>query len=124
VLRQRRALFHTAVFNGEWLQTGLTEVIIHDSDPLAFPRTASPVTMRVLKVFSDMGRPLSVEEVASTLSVSMSMVQYCIDVLMERDFIVQTRAGFESSWTERSFPDLYVLTLRGRKYVRERESTS
>jgi len=37
---------------------------------------------------------------------------------------VQTRAGFESSWTERDFGDLYVLTFRGRQCIHEWKATS
>jgi DNA-binding MarR family transcriptional regulator len=97
------------------------EVMVHNLDSSAFPKTDNPVTMRVIRLFSDAGRPLAVDEIASVLSVNISSVQYCVDLLIDRDLIVQTRAGFESSWTERNFPDLYVLTPRGREYVRELE---
>ncbi len=97
------------------------EVTIHDSDPVVFPKTVQPVITRVMKVFFEMGRPLAIDEISSFLSLDMSNVQYCIDLLIEYDFIVQTRAGFESAWTERDFPDFYALTPRGREYVFEIE---
>jgi hypothetical protein len=97
--------------------------IVHDLEPVAFPKNDDPIVMRVIKLFSDAGRPLSVDEAASVLSMDMSTAQYCFDLLIEHDLIIQTQAGFESSWTERSFPNLYVLTSRGRKYVLERETT-
>jgi len=93
----------------------VAEKIVPDPDDSAFPK--DPVTMRVIKLLSDAGLPLSVDEVASALSLDVSAVGYCFDLLIEHDLIVQTRGGFESSWTERSFPDLYVLTPRGREHA-------
>jgi hypothetical protein len=100
----------------------MTEAIVHDLNLLAFLEKNNPTTIRVLKVFLDMNRPLSIDDVVFAISTDISIVRYCFDLLIEHDLIVQTKAGFESSWTERDFPDLYVLSSRGRKYFLENET--
>jgi len=93
----------------------MTELIVRDPSPLVSPDEYGPVAIRVIKLFLDAGRALSIDEVAPLLSMDITTVQYHFDLLIEHDLIVQTKAGFESSWAERSFPDLYRLTSRGRK---------
>jgi hypothetical protein len=92
-------------------------------EPVGVPDKYKPVTIKMMKLLFDAGRPLSIDEVASVLLIHFSAVQYYFDLLIQHDLIVQTNAGFESSWTERNFPDLYVLTSRGRKYFLESEAT-
>jgi hypothetical protein len=97
---------------------------IHCLDSVVFPKIDNPVTMRVISLFAEADRPLCLDEIVSRLCVDMSMVQFCVDLLIEHNLIVQSRAGFESSWTERDFPDLYVLTSRGRQCIHEWKATS
>jgi hypothetical protein len=75
------------------------------------------LVIKVLSSLCDADRALSIDEVATALSIDISIIQYYFDLLVEDDLIVQTQAGFEHSWTERDFPDLYTLTSRGREYL-------
>jgi DNA-binding MarR family transcriptional regulator len=74
------------------------------------------VTEKVLKVFFDAGRELSVNEIAATLSIDISTAQYHFDVLSEKDLIQQTRVGFVSPRAPKSAPQ-FSLTPSGREYV-------
>jgi hypothetical protein len=77
------------------------------------------IQMKVLKLFFDAGRNLSIDEVASSLSMDIYTIQYHFDLLLQCDLLVQTRGGFESAWVERDHPDMYGLTPRGRECIAE-----
>jgi hypothetical protein len=81
------------------------------------------VIIKVIELLYNTDRALSIDEIASALSIDISIIQYYFDLLVEDDLIVQTKAGFEHSWTERDFPDLYILTSRGHKYLLESRTT-
>ena len=75
------------------------------------------VTEKVLKLFFDTGRGLSPEEVAVFLSTSVNTAQHHLDLLSERDLIIQTRVGLESSRGRTRVPALFEITPSGRKYL-------
>jgi hypothetical protein len=77
------------------------------------------VTEKVLKLFFDKGRELSVNEVAAILSINISIARYHFDLLSEAKLIIQTTSADKSSWTSESTPALFELTFSGRKYVIE-----
>jgi len=76
------------------------------------------VTEKVLKLFFDAGRELSINDIAASLSINISIAQYHFDLLLEDDLIIQTRVGFVAVGRER--PSTYNLTSSGRKYVMEK----
>ena len=75
------------------------------------------VTEKVLKLFFDTGRGLSPEEIAVFLSTNVNTAQYHLDLLSERDLIIQTRVGSESSRGRTRVPALFEITPAGREYV-------
>ncbi len=77
------------------------------------------VTEKILRLFFDAGREMSINGVAAALSMDISTAQYHFDLLLEADLIIQTNPGFVSSWARESRPDLFGLTPLGRKYVIE-----
>jgi len=77
------------------------------------------ITEKVLKRFYDMGRKLSVEEVAPALSMDLSTTQYHFDVLSKAELILQTTLADKSSLTGESTPALFELSYSGRKYLTE-----
>jgi hypothetical protein len=82
-------------------------------------RKYDEVTEDVLKVFFQFGRDLSIYDCVRALSLDVSTIRYHFDLLLEGNLIIQTRAGFDSSWTGESSPDMYDLTPTGRKYIVE-----
>jgi len=77
------------------------------------------VTEKVLKLFFDKSRDMSINEVAGALSLDISTAQYHFDLLSEAKLIIQTTTGDKSSWTRESTPALFELSYSGRKYVIE-----
>jgi hypothetical protein len=77
------------------------------------------VTEKVLKLFFDKSRELSVNEVAAILSINISITRYHFDLLSEAKLIVQTTTDDKSSWTGKGTPALFELSYLGRKYVIE-----
>ena len=94
----------------------LNEVIEVPKKDAKKPRPDA-VTEKVLKLFFDAGQELSVNQVAGKLSINISTAQYHFDLLSEAKLIIQTTIGDKSSWTGETTPDLFELTLLGRKYV-------
>ena len=82
-----------------------------------------PVTEQILKQFFNAGKGLSINDFTSIMLMNISTIQYHFDILLQNGLITQTKAGFESSWTGESSPDMYDLTHDGRKYVIENIST-
>ena len=76
-------------------------------------------TEKVLKLFFDKGRELSVNEVAAILSINISIARYHFDLLSEAKLIVQTTLADKSSWAVESTPVLFELSYSGRKYLLE-----
>ena len=74
------------------------------------------VTEKVLKLFFDKSRDMSVNEVAGALSMDIGTAQYHFDLLLESNLIIQTGVGFTSFRSRESAP-LFELTLSGREYV-------
>jgi len=74
------------------------------------------VTEKVLKLFFEKSRDMSVDEVAAALSMDIGSAQYHFDLLLESNLIIQTRVGFTSFQSRESAP-LFELTLSGREYV-------
>jgi predicted ArsR family transcriptional regulator len=81
------------------------------------------ITGRVLKLFFDKGRELSVKEIAATLSMDINTARHHFDLLLEGKLIIQTTSADKSSWTRESTPALFELTYLGRKYVIENKPT-
>ena len=77
------------------------------------------VTEKILQLFLDTGQELSVDQVASKLSMNISTVQSHFALLSEAKLIVQITTDDKSSWTRESIPALFELSLSGRKYVIE-----
>src|SRR4030042_4196936 len=75
------------------------------------------VTEKVLKLFFDKSRDMSINEVAGALSLDISTARYHFDLLSEAKLIIQTTTGDKSSWTAESTPALFELSYLGRKYV-------
>jgi len=78
-----------------------------------------PITNKVIKLFFDAGRELSVNEVASILSIDINTIRYHFDLILQDKLIIQTQSEFESSWINESSPAMYDLTPHGRKYIVE-----
>ena len=74
------------------------------------------VTEKVLKLFFDKSRDMSIDEVAGALSMDIGTAQYHFDLLLESNLIVQTEIGSTSFRSRESGP-LFELTLSGREYV-------
>jgi DNA-binding transcriptional ArsR family regulator len=74
------------------------------------------VTEKVLKLFFDKSRDMSIDEVADALSMDIGTAQYHFDLLLESNLIIQTRIGFTSPEVHETAP-LFELTLSGREYV-------
>jgi DNA-binding MarR family transcriptional regulator len=74
------------------------------------------VTEKVLKMFFYRRRDLSASEVAGTLSIDVSTTRYHFDLLLQKNLIEQTRAGFVSLQGRRRNPQ-YRITSSGRKYI-------
>ena len=74
------------------------------------------VTEKVLKLFFDKSRDMSVNEVAGALSMDIGTAQYHFDLLLESNLIIQTGVGLTSFRSHESAP-LFELTLSGREYV-------
>jgi hypothetical protein len=74
------------------------------------------VTEKVLKLFFDKSRDMSVNEVAGALSMDIGTAQYHFDLLLESNLIIQTGVGLTSFRRSESAP-LFELTLSGREYV-------
>jgi DNA-binding MarR family transcriptional regulator len=75
-----------------------------------------PVTEKVLKLFFDKSRDMSVKEVAGALSVDIGTAQYHFDLLLKNNLIIQT--GIDStSLRSRENAPFFELTLAGREYV-------
>jgi predicted nuclease with TOPRIM domain len=74
------------------------------------------VTEKVLKLFFDKSRDMSVNEVAGALSMDIGTAQYHFDLLFESNLIIQTGIGPTSFRSRESVP-LFELTLSGREYV-------
>jgi DNA-binding MarR family transcriptional regulator len=74
------------------------------------------VTEEVLKMFFYRRRELSVSEVAGTLSIDVRTTRYHFDLLFQKDFIEQTRAGFVSLQGRRRNPQ-FRITSSGREYI-------
>jgi predicted transcriptional regulator len=81
------------------------------------------ITEKVLKLFFDKGRELSVEETAAILSMDINTARYHLDLLLEGKLIIQTTSADKSSWTREDTPALFELTYLGRKYVIENKPT-
>jgi hypothetical protein len=81
------------------------------------------ITEKVLKLFFDKGRELSVEEIAAILSMDIKTARNHFDLLLEGKLIIQTTSDDKSSWTRESTPALFELTYLGRKYVIENKPT-
>jgi predicted ArsR family transcriptional regulator len=74
------------------------------------------VTEKVLKMFFYRHRELSVSEVAATLSIDARTTRYHFDLLLHRNLIGQTRAGFVSLQGRRRDPQ-FRITSSGREYI-------
>ena len=74
------------------------------------------VTEKVLKLFFDKSRDMSVNEVAGALSMDIGTAQYHFDLLLESNLIIHTGAGLTSFRSRESAP-FFELTLSGREYV-------
>ena len=74
------------------------------------------VAEKVLKLFFDKSRDMSIDEVAGALSMDIGTAQYHFNLLSESNLIIQTRIGFTSPQGHESAP-LFELTLSGREYV-------
>jgi len=74
-------------------------------------------TEKILKLFFDTGRELSVNEVAQRLSLGIGKAQYYLDLIEENNLITPTRVGFFPAGRE-TLPT-FKLTSSGRKYVIE-----
>jgi predicted nuclease with TOPRIM domain len=81
------------------------------------------ITEKVLKVFFQFGRELSIYDCVRALSLDVSTIRYHFDLLSEDNLIIQTKSGFESSWIQENSPDMYDLTPSGRKYIVEKRLT-
>ena len=81
------------------------------------------VTDKILKLFFDACRELSVNHVAAALSLDVNTARYHFDLLSQDKLIIRSTAAFESSWTGESSPDMYDLTPLGRKYIIENKTT-
>jgi len=81
------------------------------------------VTEKVLKLFFDAGRELSINEVAAALSMNIGIAQYHFDLLLDAKLIIETTGADESPLTGKSTPALFELTPSGRKYVIENKLT-
>jgi predicted nuclease with TOPRIM domain len=77
------------------------------------------VSEKVLKLFFDKGRELSVNEVAAVLSINISTAQYHFDLLSEAKLILEATTGDKPTWAAESTPALFELSYSGRKYVIE-----
>ena len=73
-------------------------------------------TEKVLKMFFHRRRELSVSEVAGTLSIDVRTTQYHIDLLLQKNLIEQTRAGFVSLQGRTRDPQ-FRITSSGREYI-------
>jgi DNA-binding MarR family transcriptional regulator len=74
------------------------------------------VTEKVLKMFFYRRRELSVSEVAGTLSIDVRTTRYHFDLLLQKNLIEQTRAGFVSLQGRRRNPQ-FRITSSGREYI-------
>jgi predicted ArsR family transcriptional regulator len=74
------------------------------------------VTEKVLKMFFYRRRELSVSEVAGTLSIDARTTRYHFNLLLEKNLIQQTRAGFVSLQGRRRDPQ-FRITSSGREYI-------
>jgi len=74
------------------------------------------VTEKVLKTFFRRYRELSANEVAGTLSIDVRTTRYHIDVLLQKNLIEQTRAGFVSLQGRTRDPQ-FRITSSGRDYI-------
>ncbi len=77
------------------------------------------VSEKVLKLFFDKSRDMSINEVASALSLDIGAAQYHFDLLSEAKLIIQITTGDKSSRTAESTPALFELSYSGRKYLIE-----
>ena len=81
------------------------------------------VTNKILNLFFDACRELSVNHVAATLSLDVNTARYHFDLLTKDKLIIQSTAAVESSWAGVSSPNMYDLTPLGRKYIIENKLT-
>jgi hypothetical protein len=70
---------------------------------------------KILKAFFNHPGDISLDEVAVSVGIDGAMAKYHFDLLIEADFITQTRTEFKG-WRS-STPALYSITAKGRKYV-------
>ncbi len=82
-------------------------------------RHLDAVTEKVLKLFFDKSRDMSIKEVAAALSLDIGTAQHHFDLLSEAKLIIQITTGDKSSWTGESTPALFELSYSGRKYLIE-----
>jgi predicted nuclease with TOPRIM domain len=75
-----------------------------------------PVTEKVLKLFFDKSRDMSVKEVADALSMDIVAAQYHFDLLLKNNLIIQTGIDSTSFRSLENAPS-FELTLTGREYV-------
>ncbi len=77
------------------------------------------VTEKILKLLFDTAQEMSIDYIASFLSMDISTAQYHFDLLSEAKLIIQTTLAEKSPWTGQNIPARYELTSSGRKYVVE-----
>ena len=77
------------------------------------------VTEKVLKLFFEKSRDMSIPEVAGALSLDMGTAQYHLDLLSEAKLIIQITTGDKSSRMGESGPALFELSYLGREYLIE-----
>ena len=72
-------------------------------------------TSKVLRLFFETGRDLSIPQVAQQFGFQASVAEFHFDILRQQSFIRQTRAGMHTYGG--SSPPLFGLTSEGRAYV-------
>lgn len=79
------------------------------------PSDFDDTTHKILKTFFNRSDNISVDEAAGYVGIDRAIAKYHFDLLMEADFIMQTRMACEG-WAASS-PPMYGITAKGRKYV-------
>jgi len=72
-------------------------------------------THKILKTFFNHTDDISVDEAAGYVGIEGAIAQYHFDLLIEADFVIPTKMGF-NGWAGSS-PTMYGITAKGRKYV-------
>ncbi len=78
-----------------------------------------PITNKVIKLFFDAGRELSIDGIASKLVIDISTTQYHLDLLSDKTFIQYSSRIPISLKAHSRISRTFEITPQGRKYVIE-----